>query len=241
MREPMFPARDAIRITVLKKLHHRDLIEKYTDTGDWTPCAVFEEGQEFVVPGSAPWDMPPGFCGWAWADIQKTVWGMSRGGPNRFVTCCTDGFRPVVFLLERIGGPAADLDLPSRPERNAADDARVARRLDVHREVVACRARDLHRGLTRTGRPRREEVGPLLIVPDGKALQQRGVRPAAMSLQQLDIAVVVELEDHVAHGVEARHDVVVLEHAAVTPLVCERVALRIVKVRPRRRDDVFHV
>ena len=46
--------------------------------------------------------MPEGFCGWAWADIQKTVYGMARGGRKQFVTCCTDGYRPVVFLLEQI-------------------------------------------------------------------------------------------------------------------------------------------
>jgi uncharacterized repeat protein (TIGR04076 family) len=45
--------------------------------------------------------MPEGFCGWAWADIQKLVYGMARGGQKVFVTCCTDGYRPVVFKLER--------------------------------------------------------------------------------------------------------------------------------------------
>jgi len=102
MRPKMYPARHEVRITIVKKLFHHDLIEKYTDTGDWGPCSHFEVGQEFVVPADRPWDMPPGFCGWAWADIQKIVWGMARGGPNVFVTCCTDGFRPVVFLLEKI-------------------------------------------------------------------------------------------------------------------------------------------
>ena len=28
--------------------------------------------------------------------------GMARGGPNVFVTCCTDGYRPVLFLLEKL-------------------------------------------------------------------------------------------------------------------------------------------
>ena len=102
MSLPTFPAFDGVRITVLRKLHHKDLIEKYTDTGDWGPCSCFEEGQEFRVSGDTPWTMPAGFFGWAWADIQKMVWGMSRGGPRRFVTRCTDGFRPVVFLLERL-------------------------------------------------------------------------------------------------------------------------------------------
>jgi uncharacterized repeat protein (TIGR04076 family) len=52
--------------------------------------------------------MPTGFCSWAWADIQKYVMVLARGGnflgvkPGTFVTCCTDGFRPVFFGLERM-------------------------------------------------------------------------------------------------------------------------------------------
>ncbi|NPV09821.1 MAG: TIGR04076 family protein [Anaerolineae bacterium] len=101
MDEPMFPSRNRVKITVLKKLFHEDLIKEYTDTGNWGPCSHFSEGQEFAVSEDRPWDMPPGFCGWAWADIQKAVWGMARGGPNVFVTCCTDGYRPVLFKLEK--------------------------------------------------------------------------------------------------------------------------------------------
>ena len=102
MTTEMFPSRNKVRITVLRKLFHKDLIEQYTDTGDWGPCSHFCEGQEFIVSEARPWDMPPGFCGWAWADIQKMVFGMARGGPNVFVTCCTDGYRPVIFKLEKI-------------------------------------------------------------------------------------------------------------------------------------------
>ena len=102
MSRGMFPSRHKVRITVVRKLHHEDLIEKYTDSGDWGPCSHFEVGQEFVVSESTPWETPEGFCGWAWADIQKLVLGMARGGPNVFVTCCTDGYRPVVFLLEKV-------------------------------------------------------------------------------------------------------------------------------------------
>jgi len=91
-----------VKITVLRKLYHKDLMEKYTDSGDWGPCSRFEVGQEFVVSANAPWDPPPGFCGWAWADMQAKVWGMARGGANVFVTCCTDGYRPVLFKLERL-------------------------------------------------------------------------------------------------------------------------------------------
>ena len=33
---------------------------------------------------------------------------MARGGRKKFVTCCTDGYRPVIFLLEQI--PHADAE-----------------------------------------------------------------------------------------------------------------------------------
>lgn len=93
----------SVRITVQKKLFHEDMIQQYTDEPDkWQPCTVFEVGQEFIISADEPWEKPDGFCGWAWADMQKLIYGMSRGGRERFVTCCTDGYRPVVFLLERI-------------------------------------------------------------------------------------------------------------------------------------------
>ena len=92
-----------VRITVLKKLFHQEFVDRYaSDPETWTPCTKFEEGDAFVTSPEAPWDMPPGFCGWAWADIQKLVYGMARGGQDVFVTCCTDGYRPVVFKLEKL-------------------------------------------------------------------------------------------------------------------------------------------
>jgi len=93
----------AVRITVQKRLFHQDLVDAFADNPEsWTPCRKFAEGDVFIVAQDAPWDKPEGFCGWAWADIQKMVWGMSRGGPRRFVTSCTDGYRPVIFLLEQM-------------------------------------------------------------------------------------------------------------------------------------------
>lgn len=92
-----------VKILVLKKLFHQEYVDKYTENpADWTPCQHFEEGQEFLTSADTPWDMPSGFCGWAWADIQKIVYGMARGSRDIFVTCCTDGYRPVVFKLEAI-------------------------------------------------------------------------------------------------------------------------------------------
>ena len=93
-----------VRITVLRRLLHGDLLDAHADS-IWEPCERLAEGQEFISDGA---NMPPGFCSWAWADIQKYVLTLARGGdflgvkPGMFVTCCTDGFRPVLFRLERI-------------------------------------------------------------------------------------------------------------------------------------------
>ena len=93
-----------VKITVLRRPLNRDFLEEYADE-IWTPCERLQDGQEFV---SQCVNMPEGFCSWAWADIQKYVMTLARGGnfigvkPGVFVTCCTDGFRPVTFKLERI-------------------------------------------------------------------------------------------------------------------------------------------
>ncbi|MHB9070809.1 MAG: TIGR04076 family protein [Sedimentisphaerales bacterium] len=93
-----------VKITVLKRLLHKELLEKFAESV-WPPCERLSEGQEFV---SESVNMPDGFCSWAWADIQKYVMTLSRGGnfrgtkPGVFITCCTDGYRPVIFKLERI-------------------------------------------------------------------------------------------------------------------------------------------
>jgi len=95
-----------VKITVLKRLFLEDVVQEYAE-GDWAPCDRLTEGQEFVVAGK-DLEMPSGFCSWAWADIFKQVLTLARGGnfrgtkPGTFVTCCTDGFRPVIFALEKI-------------------------------------------------------------------------------------------------------------------------------------------
>ncbi len=95
--------RHQIRITVLKKHFHKEFIKKYAASPEnWTECEHFEIGQKFITSKEAPWEMPEGFCGWAWADIQKLIYGMARGGQDVFVTCCTDGYRPVIFRLEKV-------------------------------------------------------------------------------------------------------------------------------------------
>ncbi|MBM4044247.1 MAG: TIGR04076 family protein [Planctomycetes bacterium] len=92
-----------VRITVLR----RTVFEESSPckAGKIAPCERLEDGQVFVSKGA---NMPEGFCSWAWADIQKYVLTLGRGGNligakhGTFVTCCTDGYRPVFFLVERM-------------------------------------------------------------------------------------------------------------------------------------------
>ena len=94
-----------IRITVLKRTQNRDALEQYADS-IWDPCERFQEGQEFIIKSM---EKPDDFiCSWAWCDLQKYALTLSRGGNFQgvpegiFVTCCTDGYRPVIFKLERV-------------------------------------------------------------------------------------------------------------------------------------------
>ena len=94
-----------VKVTVVKKLTNKDLIDRYGKNVK-PQCELFNVGDEFIVKDSS---MPEGFCGWAWADIQRDVAVLALGG-NFFwvkekgigITSCTDGFRPVIFKLERV-------------------------------------------------------------------------------------------------------------------------------------------
>ena len=97
-----------IKITILKKLDRNELF------GDNPPissmeepvCPIYDEEQIFY---SRNGKMPEGFCTWAWNNIYLQAnhlmlngnypWLNDRG---KAVACCTDGLRPVIFLLERI-------------------------------------------------------------------------------------------------------------------------------------------
>lgn len=93
-----------VRITVMKRLLLEDMV---ADSGAtrWAACDRLSDGQEFI---SSDANMPVGFCSWAWVDIQKYVITLARGGnfigsqPGRTVVCCSDGYRPVIFRLERL-------------------------------------------------------------------------------------------------------------------------------------------
>lgn len=101
-----------VRITVLRNTFNQDFVDTYAEAYQgqpWRPCDLLQEGQTFVTSG---W-MPEGFCSHAWADILRYVMVLARGGdfvgvkPGTFVTCCTDGFRPVFFKIERIDAAAS--------------------------------------------------------------------------------------------------------------------------------------
>lgn len=87
------------RITVLRKLFHADLYDQHP-YGKRSGCGRFEEGQVFVT--DSPWDPPPGFCTWAWADLRAIIHKVHAGNPTVMISCCTDGLRPVLFKCERI-------------------------------------------------------------------------------------------------------------------------------------------
>ena len=92
-------AKNSCKITVLKKTIHNDLYKQIRGK-EGKLCGVFEEGQEFIL--TSPYKPPEGFCQWAWADIRQFILGAWFGREDATVACCTDGFRPVIFKVERM-------------------------------------------------------------------------------------------------------------------------------------------
>ncbi|MCW4050005.1 MAG: TIGR04076 family protein [Candidatus Bathyarchaeota archaeon] len=95
-----------VKITVIEKLSNGNSAKRYAVRGYSAICDSVEVGMEFISKGMA---MPPNFCSWAWADIQRDVANIAMGGnipwmkeKGTMITCCTDGLRPVVFKLERV-------------------------------------------------------------------------------------------------------------------------------------------
>ena len=93
-------SRPRTKITVLKRELYEDISEKYRG-GRAKRCDVFKDGQEFEV--SSPYSPPEGFCEWAWADIRGFIQAAHSGAKRPQIGCCTDGVRPVVFAIEKIG------------------------------------------------------------------------------------------------------------------------------------------
>lgn len=98
------------KITVLKRTINQDLIDEYLadEHQEMGLCEAFTDGQEFVL--ERPWELPEGFCAWAWADIRKEILALAYGGdmpgirePGTAIAGCSDWFRPVIFKIERLG------------------------------------------------------------------------------------------------------------------------------------------
>jgi uncharacterized repeat protein (TIGR04076 family) len=94
-----------VKIRVVKKITNKDLIEEYGNNVK-PQCEMFKVGDEFIVKNG---QIPVGFCSWAWPDIQRDVVVLANDGNfssskerGTTIACCTDGYRPVVFRLERI-------------------------------------------------------------------------------------------------------------------------------------------
>jgi uncharacterized repeat protein (TIGR04076 family) len=101
---------NVVKITVLKRALHAELAREIRGV-DTSPCEAFTDGQVFYAGLGAP----DGFCSWAWQDISRMALALQSGGSfdrglfrgwmredNAAVACCTDGFRPVSFKLERV-------------------------------------------------------------------------------------------------------------------------------------------
>ena len=99
-----------VKITVMKKVLHQDLLDEYLDpeakANGFALCTAFEEGDETILNGM---NYPEGFCHWAWADIQRDVMMVMFGqgfpwvkAKATAISCCTDGFRPVTFKIEKV-------------------------------------------------------------------------------------------------------------------------------------------
>jgi uncharacterized repeat protein (TIGR04076 family) len=105
------------KITVLKRMVNKELIDQYTGDEyramETVPCPYLRDAQEFWVEDSGT--LPEGFCAWAWANIHSQILTIMSGGdfapwiqPGTAIACCSDGLRPVVFKVERIkAGEAA--------------------------------------------------------------------------------------------------------------------------------------
>ena len=96
-----------VRITVMRKVCHDDLIPVYENPIEHA-CDI-EVGMVFVSKDAAK---PEGLCDAAWRVMLPYVKALAEGGGNFFdgwmknpfsaMVSCDDGFRPVSFYLEAI-------------------------------------------------------------------------------------------------------------------------------------------
>ncbi len=88
-----------VKLTVLRRGFEKEFADKFRN-GQGAPCPKFKDGQEFTI--TSPWALPAGFCEWAWGDIRTYIHDVFAGQSGTTVGCCTDGFRPVFFKIERL-------------------------------------------------------------------------------------------------------------------------------------------
>ena len=96
-----------VRITAVKTVIHRDLIEKYENPIEHA-CSI-KVGDTFI---SHDGKKPLGLCDEAWKSMKEYVESLARGEGNFFdgwmkdpvsaMISCDDGFRPVSFYIELI-------------------------------------------------------------------------------------------------------------------------------------------
>jgi len=98
-----------VKVQVLRRGFYADIADAYLTEGRSVgPCPLLKEGDSFLFEGDAV--MPKGFCPWAWIDIYQSVSALSAGATfapwnsqeHMQVICCTDGVRPVTFLIETV-------------------------------------------------------------------------------------------------------------------------------------------
>lgn len=96
-----------VRITVMKKALHTDLIAEYENPIEHA-CDM-RVGESFISVGA---EKPEGLCGAAWSSLSPFVMALACGAEDFYdgwmknkrsaMISCNDGFRPVSFLAETI-------------------------------------------------------------------------------------------------------------------------------------------
>ncbi len=101
-----------IKITVVRRLNREEIfrgVEAGCSSASPPVCPLFCEGQTFLADMKS---MPEGFCPGAYADLFRYICGLEAGANYEWVrekgkvlVACNDGFRPVIFRLERVDQP----------------------------------------------------------------------------------------------------------------------------------------
>lgn len=95
-----------LKITVIKTFSPEDVFgqEYRLPSGELAKRCHLKEGQSWET----KWEMPNGFCRWAWEDLRKDRYLLYFGGnipdmdEGLVYVSCSDGKSPVVFKLERL-------------------------------------------------------------------------------------------------------------------------------------------